>query len=347
MQWIITVGMPGMAGRYQRNNVNRSMASVCGLCCAPAETLDVFQLLFVVFTYRNFKMADNHNVAHLVSTYFHLGLAYSEILAGIACQLGIIISKRTLHRILRSGYLYRRKHKSNIVDVCLFITEQLSEYGSLHGYRWMHASCVRQGYVISREEVRLILSVLDAAGVNIRKRRKLRRRQYHSKGPNSTWHMDGYDKLKPYGLCISGAIDGFSRKLIWLKTYCTNNNPKVIAGYYLEAMKEIGGVPAVVRADCGTENGIVEVIQRSLVPGNSFRYGRSTTNQRIECWWSFLRRQCIQYWMDIMEDIRDQGLFSGDVLDKSLVQYCFTDILQVKLCSLSQLFKNIQHWVPL
>ena len=85
-------------------------------------------------------------------------------------------------------------------------------YDSLHGYRWMHASCVRQGYVISREEVRLILS-----GVNIRKRRKLCRRQYHAKGPNSTWHMDGYDKLKPYGLCISGAIDGLSRKLIWLK----------------------------------------------------------------------------------------------------------------------------------
>ena len=48
-------------------------------------------------------------------------------------------------------------------------------------------------------------------------------------------------------------------------------------------MKEIGGVPAVVRADCGTENGIVEVIQRSLVRGNSFHYGRSTTNQRTEC----------------------------------------------------------------
>jgi len=33
--------------------------------------------------------------------------------------------------------------------------------------------------------------------------------------------------------------------------------------------------------------------------------------------------------MDVMEDIRDEGLFSGDVLDKSLIQYCFTDLLQV------------------
>jgi len=183
--------------------------------------------------------------------------------------------------------------------------------------------------VVSREEVRILLTVLDSAGVNKRKRRKLRRRQYHSKGPNSTWHIDGYDKLKPYGLCISGAIDGFSRKLMWLEMYHTNNNPKVIAGYYMEAVKEIGGAPAVIRADFGTENGMVEVLQRSLVGRNSFRYGRSTTNQRIECWWSFLRRQCIQHWMDVMEDIRDEGLFSGDVLDKSLIQYCFTDLLQV------------------
>ena len=116
-----------MAGRYQRNNVNRPIASVFVLCCAPAEPLEVFQLLFVVFTYRNLEMADNHNVAHLVSIYFHLGLSYTEILAGIACQLGIIITQRTLHRILRSGYLYRRKHKSNVVDVCLFITEQFSD----------------------------------------------------------------------------------------------------------------------------------------------------------------------------------------------------------------------------
>lgn len=151
----------------------------------------------------------------------------------------------------------------------------------------MHATCLQHGYVVSREEVRILLTVLDSAGVNTRKRRKLRRRQYHSKGPNSTWHIDGNDKLKPYGLCISGAIDGFSRKLIWLTMYHTNNNPKVIAGYYMEAVKEIGGAPAVIRADFGTENGMVEVLQRSLVGRNSFRYGRSTTNQRIECWWSF------------------------------------------------------------
>ena len=58
---------------------------------------------------------------------------------------------------------------------------------------------------------------IDENTVNLRKRRRLRRRSYANPGPNFRWHIDGYDKLKPHGFPIHGAIDGFSRKIIWLK----------------------------------------------------------------------------------------------------------------------------------
>ena len=29
-------------------------------------------------------------------------------------------------------------------------------------------------------------------------------------------HVDGYDRLKPYGFPIHSAIDGFSRRILWL-----------------------------------------------------------------------------------------------------------------------------------
>ena len=32
-------------------------------------------------------------------------------------------------------------------------------------------------------------------------------------GSNWCWHMDGYDKLKPYGFPIHACIDGYVRKL--------------------------------------------------------------------------------------------------------------------------------------
>ena len=59
-----------------------------------------------------------------------------------------------------------------------------------------------------RDTVRQLLLVLDPDGVMSRKKRRLRRRVYVNKGPHYLVHVDGYDKLKPYGSAIHGAIDG-------------------------------------------------------------------------------------------------------------------------------------------
>ena len=88
---------------------------------------------------------------------------------------------------------------------------------------------------------------LDPAGVERRSGRKLQRRIYRCPGPNFTWHIDGYDKLKPFGFCIDGCVDGFSRKIIWLFVGSTNNDPLIIASYYLKLVKENRVVPRLVR----------------------------------------------------------------------------------------------------
>ncbi|KAH3828422.1 hypothetical protein DPMN_130382 [Dreissena polymorpha] len=79
------------------------------------------------------------------------------------------------------------------------------------------------------------MKAIDPNGVEMRKARRLNRRFYCAKGPNNIWHEDGYDKMKLFGFCIHGAIDGFSRKIIWLEVSDTNNDPKLIARYYLDA----------------------------------------------------------------------------------------------------------------
>ena len=62
----------------------------------------------------------------------------------------------------------------------------------------------------------MLLSQMDEVGTARRKSRRLSRRLYFSKGPNFLWHIDGYDKLKPYGICIHGCIDGSVRKFNYL-----------------------------------------------------------------------------------------------------------------------------------
>ena len=64
--------------------------------------------------------------------------------------------------------------------------------------------------VVGKENVRELLNILDPEEVELRARRRLKWRQYITKGPNHLWHIDGYDKLKPFGFCIHGAIHGFS-----------------------------------------------------------------------------------------------------------------------------------------
>ena len=74
------------------------------------------------------------------------------------------------------------------------------------------------------------------------------------KGPNYIWHIDGYDKLKPYGFCVHGAIDGYSRRIMWLEVGRSNNNPRLVVSYFLDCVKALGGTPRIIRGDQGTEN---------------------------------------------------------------------------------------------
>ena len=67
----------------------------------------------------------------------------------------------------------------------------------------------------------------------------------------------GYDKMKAFGFPIHGAIDGYSRKILWLKVTRSNNLPSVPAQYYLDRIKENDRCPVLLRTDCGTENGIM------------------------------------------------------------------------------------------
>ena len=53
---------------------------------------------------------------------------------------------------------------------------------------------------------------------------------------------------------IHGAMDGYSRRIMWLDVDSTNNNPETIEKYYIDTVASHGLVPKIVRANRGTEN---------------------------------------------------------------------------------------------
>ncbi len=284
-----------------------------------------------------FRQLRTFIMEQFIEFYFELGLKYKEIRAVLSTRHGFYVSERHLKRILREKGLSRRKSYSALADLVDFISHQLQYSGQLHGYRWMYTKCRDRGLRVRKEDVRMVLKELDPAGVSMRRARRLRRRNYFAKGPNFIWHLDSYDKLKPYGVCINGCIDGFSRKIIWLNAYTTSSDPKLIGGYYIEVVERLGGCPRVVRGDLGTENGHVRDFQRFLNISHedetldSYLEGASTANQRIEYWWGFLRKECMEFWISLFANLRDSGFFDGGFLDKSLLQFCCMGLIQVSL----------------
>ena len=151
-------------------------------------------------------------------------------------------------------------------DVERLIRNELDGPGSISGYiRMWHTLHVKYGLYIPRVEVASLLRELDPAGVEQRKRHKLKRRKYNSPGPNYCWHVDGNDKLKYFGFPIPGAIDGYRRKVLRLYVDRTNNDPKVMAKYFVDCVEEVGGCPSLLRTDCGTENVVIAGVQSFLL----------------------------------------------------------------------------------
>lgn len=129
----------------------------------------------------------------------------------------------------------------------------------------MHQRLInRHSLVTTWEVVQHVLRVFDPEGVEHRSQHRLRRRIYRCKGPNYLRHIDGYDKLKPFGFCIHGAIDGLSRRILWLEVASSNNDPRIVAQYFLDYARQLGGTARIVRGDRGSENKNLVAIQASF-----------------------------------------------------------------------------------
>lgn len=120
----------------------------------------------------------------------------------------------------------------------------------------------------------------------------------------------------------------------------TNNDPAVIAGYYINCIQHLGIVPKIMRSDLGTENTNLAFLQPffrhecndSMAGLKSFIYGKSTSNQRIEAWWSILRNQCTDWWICLFKDLKDRGLYNSlDAVHNQCIKFCFMHVLQEEL----------------
>ena len=93
---------------------------------------------------------------------------------------------------------------------------------------------------------------IDPRNSNLRWTSIIQRRKYRVPLPNSLWHIDGHHSLINWCFVIHGAIDGFSRLIVYL--HCsTNNRSNKVLNLFNEALEQ-NGVPSRIRTDKGGEN---------------------------------------------------------------------------------------------
>ena len=117
----------------------------------------------------------------------------------------------------------------------------------------------------------------------------------------------------------------------------SNNNPKIPARLYLDAVENLKGCPQVVRSDCGTENVLVAGTQ-SYVRADEFagkkahQYGSSPSNQFIEGWWSFFRRNNSSWWINLFKDMCESGVLElGNNFHIQCLWFCYSKLFQNEL----------------
>ncbi|KAI9070331.1 hypothetical protein FKP32DRAFT_1663038 [Trametes sanguinea] len=224
--------------------------------------------------------------------------------------------QRSVRRLReRWGLQGTRKQKHTMETIHDAVQEIRKRYPNM-GARGM-AVHLRQKYEMRVPE-KLILEyfrMVEPDSVRRRKGKRFKRKQYWTAGLNDVWCFDQHDKWLRFGLFLHLGFEPCAGRILYIKIWWTNHNPRLITSYYLEAARAIGGVPLVTQSDPGSENfGIANChteirheLDGSLSDTLQHRWMRNKTNIKPEIVWAVLRRG----WTPGFEDILDRGRLEG------------------------------------
>ena len=268
--------------------------------------------------------------------YFTRGFSYHEILLFLEKQHSHVISYSTLLRLLNQLGLHRRQKNvdhTHFTRAYQRIEDIVNGPGSNGGYRAVWHTLKMEGTQVPQRFVECSLKEIDPFGCKLHRKHGIKRMQHIKSGPNFQWHIDGYDKRKPWDFPIHGAIDGYSKKNLWLKVTRTNNSPDMIVSVYLQAIRKLGGCLVELITDLGTENGLTASVQCIFRENlDTHRYVASPRNQRIKGWWSQFARQRSNWWRQFFQDLVSRNeLDSTNNFQAEASWFTFSSLLQEEL----------------
>ncbi|KZT31238.1 hypothetical protein SISSUDRAFT_995382, partial [Sistotremastrum suecicum HHB10207 ss-3] len=71
----------------------------------------------------------------------------------------------------------------------------------------------------------------DPEGVRDRRARVFVRHLYDAAAVNECWAFDQHDKWRRFGLYLHVGLEAYSGRVMWLKIWWTNRNPRLVCSY--------------------------------------------------------------------------------------------------------------------
>lgn len=215
----------------------------------------------------------------------------------------------------------------NIPDTDLLrLVESYSAENMNRGERMMDGHLKSLKVSVTRKRLREAIAEVDAEGLQLRKSKPIARRNYEVAGPHHLWHIDGWHKLIMYGFVVHGGIDGFSRKILFMK--CSNNNKSETVFEQFYGAVQSNGIPSRVRSDYGGENVLVcdYMLEKRGLNRGSMLCGKSVHNQRIERLWKDVHERALTFYKDFFKQLQIEDIINfDDNCQKFVIHYLFTD----------------------
>jgi hypothetical protein len=128
----------------------------------------------------------------VIERYFHLGYKYQTIVELLKNRHNITMTLRTLKRRLVKFKPSRKNNEIDDENIKIVMRNEVKGSGCQAGYRkkW-HLLRMKHNIIVPRNLVAKYLKDMDPEASNLRKRRKLKRSQCLSHGPNQCWHIYG------------------------------------------------------------------------------------------------------------------------------------------------------------
>ena len=234
------------------------------------------------------------------------------------------ISRSTLYRRLEEEGISLSTTFSNISDMDLDrVIQTIKADHPNDGERLIIGHLTRQNLILPRTRVRASIHRVDHEGTLQRRSVTVRRRTYHSEGPNFVWHIDGNHKLIKWRFVLHGSIDGYSRVITFL--HCSDNNrATTVLSLFTSAVNKLG-LPYKIRTDLGGEN--VELWRYMIeqhADDSAIITGSSTHNERIERLWRDVHRCVGVVFADTFRELEEEGkLDSLNEIDLYCLHYVY------------------------